>query len=93
MPRLDARIRTPGASLTEKPILGTYSPPVAHDRGTVLMVGQLKSVSRRDKKVVLGCHYTNTPAPEKGQVTAIINGEPVGLPAVNSAMRVGDGDR
>ena len=43
--------------------------------------------------VVLGWHYTNTLESIKEQVTATLEGEPMSLPATNSALRVGGGDR
>jgi hypothetical protein len=43
--------------------------------------------------VVLGCHYTNTPPAVKDQVTAIIDGDTIGLTTSNTVLRTGEGDR
>ncbi len=45
------------------------------------------------KPVVLGWHYTNTPRSEKGQVSGVLDGGPIGLPEANVPLRAGDGDR
>lgn len=44
-------------------------------------------------RVVLGWHYTNAPESAKGQVTTVLAGDLMTLPAANAALRRGDGDR
>ena len=51
------------------------------------------AVSHNDTRVVLRCHYTNTPGWENDQVTAILDGGPIGLAGANAVLRLGDGDR
>jgi hypothetical protein len=51
------------------------------------------AVRAPSRSVVLGCHYTNTPGLVKDQVTAILDGEPIGLTTTNAVLRLGDGDR
>ena len=49
--------------------------------------------SNKGVMVVLGWHYTNTPGSDKDQVTAILDGVPIGLELANAVLRVGNGDR
>lgn len=60
-------------------------PSLARANGTPVRMGS--------HHVVLGWHYTNTPSLRKDQVTASLDGRPVGLGAANAVLRVGDGDR
>jgi hypothetical protein len=46
-----------------------------------------------DFRVVLGCHYANTPPAAKSQVTAILDGATIRIAPPNAILRTGDGDR